>query len=214
MSWTDERVDILKKLWGEGRTAAEIAKELGGVTRNAVIGKAYRLQLSERPSPIKKNAKKAAAKTTKAAKPAKKVPANSNKADLKVVAKAKPEAAAVASKKPVATPANESVVSKAAQTDTLSVVAVDTISEKDKNRPRIPLVDLEPNQCRWPIGDPKDGNFGFCGCKAEPGSVYCAEHAAMAYQLVSKGRTLSAEDLEREEKKRAEKMAINGESFS
>ena len=57
MSWTDERVALLKKLWGEGKTAAEIAKELGGVTRNAVIGKAHRLKLSNRVSPIQQNKK-------------------------------------------------------------------------------------------------------------------------------------------------------------
>lgn len=59
MSWSDDRVDLLKKLWGEGKTAAEIAKELGeGVTRNAVIGKAHRLKLSSRISPIQQNTKK------------------------------------------------------------------------------------------------------------------------------------------------------------
>ncbi len=59
MSWSDDRVDVLKKLWGEGKTAAEIAKELGeGVTRNAVIGKAHRLKLSSRVSPIQQNTKK------------------------------------------------------------------------------------------------------------------------------------------------------------
>lgn len=58
MSWTDDRVSVLKKLWGEGKTAAEIAKELGdGVTRNAVIGKAHRLKLSSRMSPIQQNKK-------------------------------------------------------------------------------------------------------------------------------------------------------------
>lgn len=61
MSWTDERVTLLKKLWGEGKTAAEIAKELGGVTRNAVIGKAHRLKLSNRVSPIQQNKKPAPA---------------------------------------------------------------------------------------------------------------------------------------------------------
>ena len=59
MSWTDDRVATLKKLWGEGKTAAEIAKELGGVTRNAVIGKAHRLKLSNRVSPIQQNKKPA-----------------------------------------------------------------------------------------------------------------------------------------------------------
>lgn len=59
MGWTDDRVTILKQLWGEGKTAAEIAKELGeGVTRNAVIGKAHRLKLSSRMSPIQQNVKK------------------------------------------------------------------------------------------------------------------------------------------------------------
>ncbi len=59
MSWTDDRVELLSKLWGEGKTAAEIAKELGGVTRNAVIGKAHRLKLSNRVSPIQQNKKSA-----------------------------------------------------------------------------------------------------------------------------------------------------------
>ncbi len=68
MSWTDDRVDVLKKLWTEGRTASEIAKELGGVTRNAVIGKVHRLGLSGRPSPIKRRTKKAEAKRSAALK--------------------------------------------------------------------------------------------------------------------------------------------------
>ncbi len=59
MSWTDDRVSLLTKLWGEGHTAAEIAKQLGGVTRNAVIGKAHRLKLSNRVSPIQQNRKPA-----------------------------------------------------------------------------------------------------------------------------------------------------------
>ena len=51
MSWTDERVETLKKMWGEGQSASQIAKELGGVTRNAVIGKVHRLGLSNRVGP-------------------------------------------------------------------------------------------------------------------------------------------------------------------
>ena len=54
MSWTDERIERLKAMWAEGKTASAIAEELGGVSRNAVIGKAHRLGLSGRPSPIKK----------------------------------------------------------------------------------------------------------------------------------------------------------------
>ena len=60
MSWTDERIATLKKMWEGGSTASQIADELGGVSRNAVIGKAHRLGLKARPSPVKANAKKKA----------------------------------------------------------------------------------------------------------------------------------------------------------
>ena len=58
MAWTDDRVEILKKMWGEGKSASQIAKELGGVTRNAVIGKVHRLGLSNRATTAKASTKK------------------------------------------------------------------------------------------------------------------------------------------------------------
>src|SRR3954462_4515484 len=71
MSWTEERIDRLKKMWHDGATASQIADELGGVSRNAVIGKAHRLGLEQRPSPVKpgeeKEAKKPGAAPTAAA---------------------------------------------------------------------------------------------------------------------------------------------------
>lgn len=167
MSWTDDRVEILKKLWGEGHTAAEIAKELGGVTRNAVIGKAHRLKLSGRASPIQQAPKKTA-----------------SNANAKPAPEKKPA--------PVVAP------------------AVEAILESDKTRKRMALTDLKPNQCRWPIGDPQDKDFGFCGAHgADSAMPYCPEHAQLAYQAASKARKISAEDLEREEKARAEKMALS-----
>ncbi len=66
MAWTDERIDKLKSLWGQGHTASQIADELGGVSRNAVIGKAHRLGLESRPSPVKGNDTAAAAPATAA----------------------------------------------------------------------------------------------------------------------------------------------------
>lgn len=84
MSWTDERVELLTKLWGEGKTAAEIAKELGGVTRNAVIGKAHRLKLSNRVSPIQQNKKPAPVKAApQSSAPAKKVQKSSDQDNRK-----------------------------------------------------------------------------------------------------------------------------------
>ena len=55
MSWTDERIEALRTMWEAGRTASQIAEELGGVSRNAVIGKAHRLNLQARPSPVRPN---------------------------------------------------------------------------------------------------------------------------------------------------------------
>lgn len=82
MSWTDERIATLKKMWEGGSTASQIAEELGGVSRNAVIGKAHRLGLKSRPSPVKSNEKKAASSPA----PAPKKPA----ATPRVAAEAKP----------------------------------------------------------------------------------------------------------------------------
>jgi GcrA cell cycle regulator len=145
MSWTDDRVATLKKLWGEGKTAAEIAKELGGVTRNAVIGKAHRLKLSNRVSPIQQNNKKPA-------------PAP----------KAQPQ---------------------------LAERKVQKIPAQD-NRKGIPLTDLKPHECRWPLGDPRDDNFGFCAHRQIAGLPYCGEHAKMAYQAATRNRILKAEELD------------------
>lgn len=70
MSWTDERIEKLTKMWEGGATASQIAEELGGVSRNAVIGKAHRLGLKARPSPVKPNEKAEAAPAAKAQRPA------------------------------------------------------------------------------------------------------------------------------------------------
>lgn len=143
MSWTDERVSLLKQLWGEGKTAAEIAKVLGdGITRNAVIGKAHRLKLSSRLSPIQQNTSKKvkADNVPRPPRPAIKIPEFKGKG--------------------------------------------------------IKMVDLGPNMCRWPNGDPQDENFNFCGCDAVAGLAYCADHARVAYQVPTRSRTLDAKDFE------------------
>src|SRR5690348_18461463 len=97
MSWTEERIERLKKMWHEGATASQIADELGGVSRNAVIGKAHRLGLEQRPSPVKpgdeKEVKKAApAPAAAAPKPAPK--AEAPKAAAPAAAPAAPQPAA------------------------------------------------------------------------------------------------------------------------
>ena len=159
MSWTDDRVALLKKLWGEGKTAAEIAKELGGVTRNAVIGKAHRLKLSNRVSPIQQNKK---------------------------VTPPKPQ--------------NQNAQHAPAQPRKRVKEFV------DDGRERVPLADLKAGQCRWPIGDPREKNFGFCGCKALPGLPYCLEHSQVAYQPATRNRIMK--DQAAEETVTAEELDI------
>ncbi|WP_333571156.1 GcrA family cell cycle regulator [Sphingomonas sp.] len=96
MSWTDERIETLKKMWDSGLTATQIAEELGGVSRNAVIGKAHRLGLPSRPSPVKSNeAKAAAAAAPAAAAPAEPKPAPAAK-PAPAPAAPRPQAAAPA----------------------------------------------------------------------------------------------------------------------
>lgn len=145
MSWTDERVSLLKQLWGEGKTAAEIAKILGGVTRNAVIGKAHRLKLSGRVSPIEQNTREETVKAREA---------NTNR--------------------PVRAPANRNAPPPPMP---------EYVPGKG-----VKLVELRERHCRWPLGDPQDENFMFCGCDALAGLPYCDYHAKVAFQVTSRGK--------------------------
>lgn len=159
MSWTEERVSLLRKLWGEGHTAAEIAKQLGGVTRNAVIGKAHRLKLSNRVSPIQQNKK----------------PANKN-VERKTTKKL--------SSVPSVLSHNVSSV--------LSSPKNVQVTYSNNSGELYSLMDLKPRMCRWPCGDPKHDDFGFCGDSSMPGLPYCEKHAKLAYQASTRNRIFNA----------------------
>lgn len=177
MAWTDERVAVLKKMWGEGKTAAEIAKELGdGVTRNAVIGKAHRLKLSGRTSPIQ-TPKKTSIKAAKEQ-------GNSKARSAVTSSKAKP--AVEVAEKPKAMP-------KRAPSVTSAQVKQEIEAIKNKGQ-RLPLAELTERMCRWPMGDPNDANFGFCGCRTEVGLPYCVEHGQIAYQTTTRSRNFRIDD--------------------
>ena len=162
MNWTDERVALIKKLWGDGKTAAEIAKELGGVTRNAVIGKAHRLKLSNRTSPIQ---------------PVKKIKIQAHNQN---------------------TPTEKRPPRKFVE----SALQV---------KGGVPLTELAAGQCRWPQGDPREAEFGFCGGPGVPGLPYCPEHAKIAYQAASRSRVLQAEDFE--DRRSAEEIEAAEDAF-
>jgi GcrA cell cycle regulator len=199
MSWTDERVETLKKMWGEGQSASQIAKELGGVTRNAVIGKVHRLGLSNRtggggttPAPQAKAAPEAELRPA-AAKPAR-------KEEPKTAAPAQPERPVpVASEDPPPRPSNVTPLRKpivpAGQplppqpsANEISPEALAKVHEVEKTAKRISLMELTERTCKWPIGDPATQDFYFCGLPVQQGKPYCEAHVGVAFQPMSARR--------------------------
>ena len=142
-SWTDERITLLKALWADGLSAGQIAGELGGITRNAVIGKVHRLGLVGRAARTPR-----AASTPRAPRYVPR-PAVRQSGDFPPVAP-EPEPPAVV--------------------DDLEIPA----------EQRRTLLQLTPDTCRWPIGEPSTPDFYFCGAKPGDG-VYCPHHARIAY---------------------------------
>jgi GcrA cell cycle regulator len=202
MSWTEERIDRLKSMWTEGATASQIAEELGGVSRNAVIGKAHRLGLESRPSPVKpgeeKEKKAKAAPAPKAAKPAPApkpaTPAPQREVEAEAPRRPVTAGAAPVQRKPVDPQAMQyrSVgpggFIRQGPGDTQApippapprrlVPAKPSAEVADKTS----LLDLNDRVCRWPMGHPGEPDFHFCGEKVNPGFPYCVEHCGRAYQ--------------------------------
>ncbi|MFA7440470.1 MAG: GcrA family cell cycle regulator [Sphingomonadaceae bacterium] len=200
MAWTDERVALLKQYWDEGRSASQIAELLGEkLSRNAVIGKAHRLGLAARPSPLKaaKSAAPAAgngtARTT-TAQPAAPAPAAAAPAATAEPAR-KPAAAVPTRAEPtIARPSPEPVAPVAPAPAPRQVPVVDAavsrpvrpVSPPDgKARGKdgkVSLLDLNDRICKWPIGHPDEADFHFCGKPVNPGFPYCGDHCLVAYQ--------------------------------
>ncbi|EFO34328.1 GcrA cell cycle regulator [Roseibium sp. TrichSKD4] len=170
MSWTTERVELLKKLWSEGHSASQIAGELGGVTRNAVIGKVHRLGLSGRAktTTTTSKAKRPRAATATAAPPKAKAPTKSPQPVSQGATALKMEEDVA----PVAVP----------QANPEPIAELVPISE------RASILTLTERTCKWPIGDPSTDDFYFCGRQSDAGVPYCAHHCKVAYQPVSDRR--------------------------
>ena len=182
MSWNEERVDALRKMWAEGKSASQIAKELGNVTRNAVIGKVHRLGLSNRAQGTKTEADKAAPKAKAAPKPkvAKPEPAT----------KAAPEARTAPSPTPARKqiiPAGQPLPPQPSQSE-ISAETLASLAEYEKTAKQISLMELTERTCKWPIGDPATDKFWFCGHPAEAGKPYCETHVGVAFQPMSSRR--------------------------
>jgi GcrA cell cycle regulator len=162
MSWTDERVELLRKLWLEGLSASKIAAQIAnGITRNAVIGKVHRLGLSGRvkaptPQPRQRNRAPQSSHRLTMLRPGGTIRGNTALAYVPRAYEA-PEPQLV---EEVVVPISESVT----------------------------ITDLKEAMCRWPIGDPVSAEFRYCGTKSPPGSSYCPYHSRLAYQPVQDRR--------------------------
>ncbi|WP_022683276.1 GcrA family cell cycle regulator [Sphingobium bisphenolivorans] len=208
MSWTDERIDQLKAMWERGLTASQIADELGGVSRNAVIGKAHRLGLQSRPSPVKANEVPKKAPPPPARKPLVEAEAPKPAAPAPHVSHAAPTPArapapAVPAPAPAASAAPEGEAPKP-QPRIISVGPGGFLRQGpgDQQAPIPPapprrlvpakpspeiagkttLLDLTERICKWPMGHPGEPDFHFCGEAVNPGFPYCVEHCGRAYQ--------------------------------
>jgi GcrA cell cycle regulator len=198
MSWTDERIDRLKSLWMQGMTASQIAEELGGVSRNAVIGKAHRLGLQSRPSPVKPNeeeAHAAEAETEVEAAPWD-APAPVESVRGTAPPQAAPQPAAADEPQPAAPQAPQPQVRSIGPGGFVRQAPGEQQAPIPPAPPRrlVPakpspeiadktsLLDLNEKICKWPIGHPGEPDFHFCGAHANPGFPYCVEHCGVAYQ--------------------------------
>lgn len=199
MSWTDERVETLKRMWAEGQSASQIAKELGGVTRNAVIGKVHRLGLSNRVAGGKDEdedspataAPAATATASPRAEPrpepaARAEPTPSRGADRPAPAAAPSNVTPLPIRKAIV-PAGQPLPPQPSANE-ISPEALASVREVEKRARRLTLMELTERTCKWPIGDPATDDFWFCGLPSLPGKPYCEAHVGVAFQPMSARR--------------------------
>lgn len=158
MSWTDERIDELRRLWAEGLSASQIANSLGGVTRNAVIGKIHRLGLSGR---------------------------------VKTRAPARRTAPAAATVRPQPQPAVRAMAAGALAVKVVEREAPAVVMQAEvvPLHGGVDLMELSAATCRWPVGDPAQDGFRFCGARVGAAETYCKAHAEVAYPARAKARS-------------------------
>ncbi|KQP34593.1 hypothetical protein ASF27_03385 [Methylobacterium sp. Leaf102] len=192
-SWSDERVDLLRRLWQDGLSASQVATQLGGVTRNAVIGKVHRLGLSGRVAkgpdtlPRKKPVREGAGQE----------PGQPESADHETGHRDTEIQGLGIDAPMLGTVGRDSEPSGTAAVEAGSVVAMQPAPADTRAAPvlvarieavglaasrRVTIMDLRESMCRWPLGDPTSPDFHYCGDRAITGLPYCTHHAQIAYQ--------------------------------
>jgi GcrA cell cycle regulator len=166
MNWTDERVELLKKLWAEGLSASQIANQLGGVSRNAVIGKVHRLKLAGRGR-------------TSSSQPRPKKAASGNNG---------PRSAGRASRQVSTSIGNTALQARFDAEPNANYTPQPRENVVIPIPLKLKLVELNEHTCKWPNGDPLSEDFNFCGNDVGEGGPYCSYHARLAYQPASERR--------------------------
>ena len=193
MSWTEERIEALRRLWDEGLSASRIAGQLGIVSRNAVIGKVHRLGLSSRPKP----AAVAAAEARRALRDME--PTGPSGSDARATGTDAPSfgadhirdgSVAVVNPAPTAPFPLANGIVLAAPPPPRSPLDLAPVLAPGRGGGQVAIpetklvgiMDLRDGVCRWPVGDPLKPGFAYCGANCDPGRTYCVEHSALAYQ--------------------------------
>jgi GcrA cell cycle regulator len=174
MSWTDERVESLKKLWSEGLSASQIASRLGEVTRNAVIGKVHRLGLAGR----------ATTSRVKTMRPRKSVARVKTRRIVRYAGGGSFGGGGAVQQGAPGMPQMEVMPPSFLRHADELVIPMEE---------RKSVVTLTESSCRWPIGDPQHDDFHFCGKGKLAGTPYCEFHARRAFQPAQRRQDRSAD---------------------
>ena len=179
--WTEERVELLKKLWLEGLSASQIAGVLGeGVTRNAVIGKVHRLKLTGRAKPAS-SAPRARA-TPRPSTGVRRISSGASRPSSGIASMMKSRSA------PPAPMHGATALKMDPEFETEAYVAPQVQELYIPEDQRLNLLQLNEHTCKWPIGDPLSKDFYFCGQHSLETGPYCEFHSRRAYHQVDKKR--------------------------
>ena len=165
MDWSDERTAVLKKLWLEGLSASQVARQLGGVSRSAVIGKVHRLGIAVRETPVRQSA--------------------------------------VSGRTPSRVPARPRIIR-----DVVVSSARAPMTVADELCATSNILGLETHSCRWPIGNPDQNDFGFCGREKPARGSYCDQHAQGAFRRFQSASEIEAWSLQRVPEKRIQHRVV------
>jgi GcrA cell cycle regulator len=179
MEWNDETIARLRAFWSEGLSTAEIGRRMG-VSKNAVVGKAHRLNLPPRPSPIRRDGAAASTLPQRSTQP-RRVTGPTLPPLLAVPSQVAPLPASSVPAPPRPAPV---------------AVAPSPRPPAPASRPAAvrpaPFRSTRMASCCWPIGEPGTKSFHFCDAEAMTGKPYCTEHAQLAYVKVRDRRDEAA----------------------